>query len=497
MISKATRGNRMGQLIRYLFGPGDHDEHTDQRIVAASDPTWIGTRTPDQATLAQLIAELNDNFVRYGERTSKGHVWHLIIAIPAGDGVLSDAQWRQVADEFAARLGLDDGHVAWAAVNHGLSTGGNDHIHMAVNLIRDDGTVVNLWRDAYARREAAQALERQFGLTLTSGAGAGTGEALSRYETEALRADGTVALPRHRLTALVRATATTVETELEFVRALRGRGIVLRPRVDKADTTRVVGYSVALPGSLTGGKLVWFGGGTLAKDLRLPALRASWPASAPVTAKQWRSARAGSHHVARPTEIAAAHRALEEIGATLGWAPVLTAADRAQLAHDGAGLLATAAAATDDPFLQRSLLSAARAVDRALADDTPTAAPPLTLAAGLKTAQICRAVLAASRPGARDHGLDTLLMQVTQLTAQIGDLLVAQAQTEQTRAAAEATRRAAELAAATARPRGWHLTTTTAPARTATPTPIPEPGPAAHLDLTSEVEQLPLFGPGD
>lgn len=499
MISTTTRGNRMGHLIRYLFGPGHHDEHTNQRVVAASDPTWIGTRTPDRATLAQLIAELDDSHVRHGERTGKGHVWHLIVAIPAGDGALTDTQWRRVADQFAARLGLDDGHVAWAAINHGRSTGGNDHIHMAVNLIRDDGTVVNLWRDAYTRREAARQLEAEFGLTATAAAGAGTGEALSRYESEALRADGAVVLPRHRLTALVRATAGTVDTELEFVRALRSHGVVLRPRVDKVDTTRVVGYSVALPGRLTAGKLVWFGGGTLSKDLRLPALRASWPASAPVTANQWRSARAGASPVARPAEIAAAHRALDEIGATLGWAPALTAADRAQLAHDGAGLLATAAAATDDPFLQRSLLSAARAVDRGLAGDLPTPPPPLSLTAGLQTVRICRAVLAASRPGTRDHGLDALLMQITQLTTQISDLLLAHSQTSQAVAAAEASRRAAELAAAIARPRSWNFTATNTPPRTAAPTTSAEAAPAPHvgLDPSAEAQQLPLFEPGD
>jgi hypothetical protein len=503
MISTTTRGNRMGDLIRYLFGPGHHDEHTDQRIVAASDPTWIGTHTPDRATLKQLIAELDDSHVRYGERTSPGHVWHLIIAIPAGDGALTDAQWRHTAEQFAARLGLDDGHVAWAAVHHGRSTGGNDHIHLAVNLIRDDGTVVNLWRDAYARRDVARQLETEFGLTTTAAAGAGTGEALSRYESETLRANSAVVLPRHRLAALVRATAATVETELEFVRALRSHGIVLRPRVDKADTTRVVGYSVALPGRLTGGSLVWFGGGTLSKDLRLPALRASWPDSAPVTAKQWRSARAGPHRAARPAEIAAAHRALDEIGATLGWAPVLTGADRARLAHDGAGLLAAAAATTDDPFLQRSLLSAARAVDRALTDPAPTPPPPLTLTAGLQTVRACRAVLAASRPGSHDHRLDGLLMQITELTTQISDLLLAHAQTTQARAAADATRRAAELVAATARPPGWNLATTAAPPRPTDMSPAPaaastvEPAPQPGLDPTTDAEQLQLFGPGD
>ena len=41
MIGKVLRGGRPDGLIRYLYGPGRHEEHTDPHIVAAwRDPGW-------------------------------------------------------------------------------------------------------------------------------------------------------------------------------------------------------------------------------------------------------------------------------------------------------------------------------------------------------------------------------------------------------------------------------------------------------------------------
>lgn len=458
MISTTERGTRLGGLVRYLFGPGRHEEHSNQRVVACSDPTWIGTNQPDPQTLAQLIAELDDTHARFGDRTSKGHVWHLIVAVPATDGDLSDSQWRRTADLFAERLGLADGHVAWAAVNHGRSAQGNDHIHIVVNLIRDDRTLVNLWRDAYTRRDVARQLETEFGLTATTAAGAGNGEAVSRYEAETLREhDGAIVLPRHQLAALLRVAAVTAQSEREFIRTLRSHGVILRPRVDKIDPTRVTGYSVALPGKLTGGKLIWFGGGTLDRDLRLPALRSRWPDPTEATATQWRSTRPSAAPHIRPAEITAARRALDDIAATVGWFPILDAAERRHLAEDSARLLAAAAATTSDPFLQRALLSACRALDQAVAELPSTVSPPLGLTSSLQTVHICRAVLAASRPSttAGAERVDALVRQVTQVSAQITDLVVAQAHTRAAMDAADAARRALDLATAVTRPGGW------------------------------------------
>ena len=35
----------------------------------------------------------------------------------------------------------------WVAVRHGLSTNGNDHVHIAVSLVREDGTKASTHND--------------------------------------------------------------------------------------------------------------------------------------------------------------------------------------------------------------------------------------------------------------------------------------------------------------------------------------------------------------
>jgi hypothetical protein len=173
---------------------------------------------------------------------------------------------------------------------------------MVVNLIRGDGQLVNLWQDGLKRRSACLELEEKYRLTGTSPAGLGEGS-LSRREVEQVR-NGRVAtvtdLTRHRVSTTVRAVSTGARSEPEFVERLRGEGLIVRPRLDKSKSGHVVGYSVAARGGDADGKLVWYGGGTLGKDLRLPALRSKWQQTADQrTAQQVRGRRRRSF-VVRP-----------------------------------------------------------------------------------------------------------------------------------------------------------------------------------------------------
>jgi hypothetical protein len=59
--------------------------------------------------------------------------------------------------------------------------------------------------------------------------------------------------------------------------ALREHGLQVRPRYAEGGTSKVVGYSVRLAGGEHARvRAVWFGGGRLARDLTLPALRRGW-----------------------------------------------------------------------------------------------------------------------------------------------------------------------------------------------------------------------------
>jgi hypothetical protein len=77
---------------------------------------------------------------------------------------------------------------------------------------------------------------------------------------------------------MVREASVASKDEAEFVRRLRGNGVLLRPRFETGGNEAVVGYTVALR-TLDGNPPIWFGGGKLAKDLTLPNLRQFWEVS--------------------------------------------------------------------------------------------------------------------------------------------------------------------------------------------------------------------------
>lgn len=304
MIPKVSRGADMPGLMAYLFGPGRHNEHVDQHVVAAYDGCgaesvlWQSQRGEQRRVLGEarrLGHEIDYPHARWRVDVARGHVWHCSLSIPAEEGPLTDEQWAIAARTVVDRLGFSaaSGHAPcrWAAVRHGTSTGGNDHIHIAVDLVREDGTRASTWKDYPAVGKVATELETRFGLAHVEGRirGASLGEA-SRADREiTARHDGPSAQPlRHRLEQRVRAVAGAQSSETEFVAQLRHDGLLVRPRWGQDGT--VTGYAVAEDpgrGGRTGLRRdtgtrgpIWFGGGTLATDLTLPRLRAGWDAAA-------------------------------------------------------------------------------------------------------------------------------------------------------------------------------------------------------------------------
>jgi hypothetical protein len=499
LISKALRGSDIGGLVRYLFGPGRANEHTNQRVVACSDPTWTGTVHPDKATIGQLIAELQDPVVRHGDSTRDGYVYHVAVSLPAQDGQLTDAQWQQAAQRFADKLGFDD-QVHWVAINHGLTVNSNDHIHFVVNLIRDDtGRAQKLPYDRMRRREACIELEEQFGLTATAPAGQGQTSSLSRREIEAVRA-GQVAsvadLSQHRVATIVRAVAAGARSEGEFVDRLRGEGLVVRARYARDDRSTVTGYSVA---AKTGGRdpLVWYGGGRLGKDLRLPALRTKWGQTdeqRKAAAAAWFSD-AATRRKAEPRNLAGAADALRQAAVRLQKVPPEDRFSWYVAASESAGVVAAAANTTTDDRVRRELIRAWQAINRATPAATslgvdvapgdaaqmrlvdgdqhisqrPTVAWPAPEATSTSDAALefstllggaSRVLMAARMADAPQHiVVQALLVQAVELAAQITRTIAAQQEaTAAQRRAAEATERALSVITSPVRPAGWQFT---------------------------------------
>ncbi len=518
------RGTRTRGLVEYLFGPGRAEEHANQRIVAAWDEAWQGITHPDEVQRALLTAEVDAPVKRMPEVAKPAeHVYHVSISNHGEDRNLSDEEWATVARAVADKLGLTgtdtEPGARWFAVHHGAASGDRDHIHFVATLVREDGRGIYLNKDKLALREVAKEMQARFGLevrTREPGAGArelsrpelaathGAGEqqepvAPSRHSGEQQEPNRTgevgaapepvvpVEVPRRRLERAVRAAASAASTEAQWLSRLGELGVEVAPRWARGGD-RVVGYRVALadaPTGQSGSKAVWFGGGKLAHDLTLPALRAGWTRDAdPVTA--WRRATTpapapapapdpapvvvgqGHDHTGTPTST---RPGPEDLGkkftaaATTLRGAVVTArlvggdgAEVARAARDTAGLLA-AFAEHAPPADQRRLVAASAHLAQAgqVEHGQPRGARS-PLSTGF--AQVAATILTAASGGSASTAV--LLAQVARLTRTVAELHAVQHRV----AAARDTARAADLLAP--------YTAPTAPTPVA-PTPVAVP----------------------
>ncbi|SDO32236.1 Relaxase/Mobilisation nuclease domain-containing protein [Cryobacterium flavum] len=310
------RGGQMGGLMVYLAGGGRHNEHEEQHLVAGDSAIMaqhgysvLDTNTalaiarsldaPRRAFDVEVLRMVKDSDPVTGEVTSKrvaGDVWHCSLSLRAEEGQLSDEKWGTIAQDFADRMGFTEssGKAAcrWVAVRHGLSTNGNDHIHLAVSLVREDGTKATTHNDFTRAQEVCRDLERDYGLEQLESRGLGLGErGVKPAERERAGRSSSVEVDAHKMERSVRAAATASVDEGEFVRRLRRGGVLIRPRYAAGRDDVVAGYSVAVRPPV-GEKPIWYGGGRLARDLTLPRLREGWPDS-PQTAQgavdEWRA----------------------------------------------------------------------------------------------------------------------------------------------------------------------------------------------------------------
>ena len=389
MIPNVTRGDRMGGLLVYLVGPGKSDEHAEPHLVAG-DPAlmaWYCETELSKADGVAIAEHLDLPRSVFGTKVSGGHVWHCSLSLRAQEGLLTDAKWGEIAGAFMRRMGFEDGvkaPVRWAAVRHGVSAGGNDHIHLAVNLVREDGTKASTHLDYARAQRTARELEAEFGLErldpdragkaaytraeveiaarhaaknlfaeqVAAGTATGRWEDLPAAQRQALAKAqlGTVEPARVRLRRVVRASSTAAQDEAEFVRRLRRAGLLVRPRFASGRQDVVAGYSVA-DRPPAGEKPVFVGGWLLGKDLTLPRLRQDWPDTpqhAQAAVAEWVAGRRNARPVAPGRETtepdpqlwAAAATDLASLREQLRAVPVDDIHTWAQVARETSGALA-------------------------------------------------------------------------------------------------------------------------------------------------------------
>ncbi|MGX1976867.1 relaxase/mobilization nuclease domain-containing protein [Streptomyces kronopolitis] len=350
MMPNITRGDEVPDLMRYLFGPGRHNEHTDQRLIASHDGI-VGSGRPyfqGEGELRALAQEFDAPWELFGVNVPDGHVWHCSVSLPPEDGSLSDDRWadvaRRVVDEMGFSATSGKAPCRWIAVHHGQSVNGNDHIHIVVNLVRDDGTKASPWRDFPRAQQICGRLERDMGLRVVDRSRAVPG--IKPGEREAATRRARPEPERLTLARRVRAAATTSASEPDFVRSLRSSGVIARPRYARGGRCEVVGYSVALR-PVVDADPVWYGGGRLGRDLSLTQLREQWPDSDPSSAVSVWAERGSAAQRARiaaqlrdESAWEAAAQQIADARARLSEIPVTDVVQWCQAAHEAAGVLA-------------------------------------------------------------------------------------------------------------------------------------------------------------
>lgn len=218
------------------------------------------------------------------ERTgwNRPHVMHVVFSLRADEGELSDETWGRIAADWVREMKLagNEGQAdcRWGAWRHGKSAAGNDHMHVALSLVREDGRWANVHRSMVRSRAIADELETKYGLSKVKDTtqqrgmpGTSRGE---RRRSDQAKPGAREQIPeRQRLAMIVRTAATHASTEKQFVADVLRQGVRVRPRFQKGGQDVVVGASFRFR---DGQDEQWLGGGQLGRDLTLPKLRQMW-----------------------------------------------------------------------------------------------------------------------------------------------------------------------------------------------------------------------------
>lgn len=354
MIVKVSGGGRdFGGLAAYLWGGGKAEEHTEQRMIASTGAGMTSIEGVEFFHRGDLAVELGDEaldsrdarrvgarlerhwrqFVGAPERVPAGggaggaavveqdrgltadvpwasqrregrsHVFHVSFSLAADEGELTDEAWSRIAAEYVEGMGFAGGDAPdceWAAWRHGRSNGGNDHMHLAVCLVRPDGRWASEHRSFARSRTIVDGIEQRHGLRPVKERSEQRG--MPGYSmAEAARSGGRVApgmSERDRLATIVRSAAARAGTERQWMADVLRQGVRIRPRFAKGGQDEVVGYSVRL----RDGSGPWLGGRSLAGDLSLPTLRRGWedtPEARRSALEVWRGQATVPEHVQR------------------------------------------------------------------------------------------------------------------------------------------------------------------------------------------------------
>ncbi|MFD7662932.1 relaxase/mobilization nuclease domain-containing protein [Streptomyces sp. NPDC059788] len=286
MIAKISSGKDTAGLIRYLYGPGRANEHTDPHLVAswdgfAPDPGRTDNATAT-ATRKLLAADLDLHLkqARRLGRAPKQHVWHCSIRAAPEDRTLSDTEWATIARRIVAATGIapngDPDGCRWAAVRHA-----DDHIHIAATTVRGDLRPARHWNDYLTADKALAAIEKEYGLRQVVRGDRTAAKRPTRAEQEEARRSGHATTARERLRTTARTAVSVATSTEEFLGILTATDNVL-VETQRFPSGDLRGYKLALKGyTNAAGEPIWHSGSKLAPDLSLPKIKQRLEGTAP------------------------------------------------------------------------------------------------------------------------------------------------------------------------------------------------------------------------
>ncbi|MFV8279839.1 relaxase/mobilization nuclease domain-containing protein [Mycobacteroides abscessus] len=249
MIAKITHGRSASQALAYDHGPGRADEHVNPHRVAGNiaGRDWrVRAHTMQRFVAAhQTTRQDRQQNIRARDgqsRAGKGErgVYRVALANPSTDRVLSDREWRQIADKFVARFSGRDGADMgpWEATRHDAH-----HIHLTISKYGYDGSRMSESHDYRRVAQICRELEAEHGLT-NAAARSGRGSGRVRADKEhAARAASRGEPPRaaQRDRDWLRETVGEVLKDGGGIEDLRAAGVDVK--LNQASTGRVSGIS--------------------------------------------------------------------------------------------------------------------------------------------------------------------------------------------------------------------------------------------------------------
>lgn len=186
----------------------------------------------------ELAKELGE--IRKLRPNLSGAVSHVSIALSVGES-LSDNQWREVAQKYLAHMGFTNNQ--FVAVRH--TDRDHQHMHIIINRVTMDGTVVSDSHNYKRQEKLMRELEKELSLKQVTPSRETGRKALTKGEVEHAVRTGEPSA-RMKLQNLIDSTLQRIKIWELFSAALAGHGVEVR--LNKASTGRVSGISFAVDG---------------------------------------------------------------------------------------------------------------------------------------------------------------------------------------------------------------------------------------------------------